>query len=64
MPATALLMIIDGAIAILTAAMPELFKLTKGGTVSPEDQQARLDKINQLRTDAAFEGPEWIKSGS
>jgi len=55
---------IDGATAILAAALPELAKLAQSGTITPEDQQARLDKINTLRTDAAFTGPEWDPSGA
>ena len=62
MEAAAILAIIDGATVILQTVMPELNKALQKGTVTPEQQQERVDKLNALRLDAAFQGPEWEKS--
>jgi hypothetical protein len=58
----AVLAIIDAATTILEPALQELARLVKAGNITPDMQQARLDKINALRASAAFEGPEWEKS--
>ena len=62
MQAAIILAIIDGAIAILEAVLPELSNAMKRGTITAAEQQVRLDKLNALRLDAAFAGPEWTPS--
>jgi hypothetical protein len=62
MEAGALLAIIDAATAILEPALKALAAELKAGTITPEQQQARLDKLDALRQAAAFEGPEWEPS--
>lgn len=55
---------VSGAISLLEKFTPALIANLQSGQVSDADQQALLDRISKLRTDAsAFQGPEWEQSG-
>lgn len=56
------LAMIDGLISLLEMLIPQLAGLVGAGLVTPEEQQARLDRIAALRTAGPFTGPEWKKS--
>jgi hypothetical protein len=58
------LVIANGLIAMLELVMPKIEALVKKGEVTPEEQQALMNKIEALKSDPSkFSGPEWEPSG-
>ena len=49
-------------IAAAQALIPLIQSLHIGGTITAEQQQALLDKVNAIVSGAAFKGPEWQPS--
>ena len=60
-PITALA-IAQGAVDIIQHVEPIIMDAVKKGQISPETQELLLKRIQALRLDAAFQGPEWIPS--
>ncbi len=56
------LSIADLALSILRGVMMEIQTQVGNGTISKEDQQLRIDKLNALRQNS-FDGEEWRDSG-
>jgi len=60
MEATAILAIVDGALAILEQAVPAIAAAVSQGTISLEQQAAVYQRVSALRPGGgAFSGPEW-----
>jgi len=65
MEATAILAIVDGALAILEKALPAIQEAVRNGTITVEQQQSVYQHISALRAGGgAFAGPEWRVNGA
>jgi hypothetical protein len=60
---TAILAIVNGALAILEQALPAIAQASTDGTITVEQQQAVYQRVSGLRAGGgAFVGPEWTVS--
>ena len=65
MEVTAILAIVDGALAILEKALPAIEAAAGNGTITVEQQQAVYQRVSGLRAGgAAFGGPEWTQGAA
>jgi len=53
-----ILLIVDGALAILREILPELEYMVHKGDITIEEQQKRLKQVEALRA-GEFDGPVW-----
>lgn len=59
---TTVIAAINGILAVLEILVPKIVELTKAGEITPEQQQALLDRKDAIlgKLDEAFSGPEWV----
>jgi hypothetical protein len=59
METAAVIAAVNAAVDLIQALAPSVQAAIAKGEISPEVQAALKTKLDSLRTDAAFTGPEW-----